>query len=196
MDDVQQTGFNTITALVKLAYDFGPFLFAVLFLLVVTRSAHRYSYQVHARITPPVTPPESAMYRLYFLSSFWFGIVLVTASVVWWIYAGMVTHVVEVVLRGAPAGLQIASDDAYQKVSYREIPGGNTYESDYYFAVVKNGSFRDGEPILFKYWRSDNISGGEGVAKVQLLPIEYDGDPHPIYEIVYNPDQPLTLKKR
>src|SRR6266852_5395428 len=117
MNALQETGFNTIAAVVKLAYDFGPFLFAVLFLLVVTRSAHRYSYEVHSRITPPVTPPESVMYRLYFLSSFCFGIVLMVASVAWWIYSGMVTHVVEVVLRGAPPGLHIASDDAYAKVS-------------------------------------------------------------------------------
>jgi len=94
------------------------------------------------------------MYRLYFLSSFWFGIVLVTASVAWWIYSGMVTHVVEVVLRGAPPGLQLTSDDAYEKVSQRAIPGRNDYESDYYFALVKNGPFRAGEPILFKYWKT------------------------------------------
>src|SRR5215469_15946314 len=90
---------DSIGSLVKLAYDFGLFLFALLFLLVVTRTSHKYYYEITGRTQPPATPSQTAVYRLYFVSSFIFGIVLVIASVGWWIYSNSTEHVLELVLR-------------------------------------------------------------------------------------------------
>jgi hypothetical protein len=50
--------FPIFKDLVQLAADFGPFLFAILFIMVVTRTAHGYYRECSTRTEPLASPEE------------------------------------------------------------------------------------------------------------------------------------------
>jgi hypothetical protein len=77
---------------------YGHFFFALLFILVVTRTAHSYYKGVCERANPPAAPDEQKTYRLFFLASMTAGILLVFTAVSWWIYAQFQKHTIEGVI--------------------------------------------------------------------------------------------------
>jgi hypothetical protein len=65
----------------------APFLFALLFILIITTASHVSYSKICARKNPPASKEEKGLYELYFKANIWFGMVLVLASVGWWVYA-------------------------------------------------------------------------------------------------------------
>jgi hypothetical protein len=76
---------ENLSKLSEVALQYGPFFFAVLFVLGVTRWAYKVFKEINAKTNPPATPKELSTARLVFLGTFFFGLSLVVVSVVWWL---------------------------------------------------------------------------------------------------------------
>jgi len=76
---------DSLSKLSDLGLQYGPFFFAVLFVLAVTRWSYRVFKETHAKANPPATKQELNTARLVFLGTFFFGLALVGVSVVWWL---------------------------------------------------------------------------------------------------------------
>src|SRR6201988_4227158 len=130
-----QVDLSTIETATRLASQYGPFLFAILFIFVVTRTAHKYYQECNTR-TVPATEEEKKTYRSYFLISVWGGIALTLVSIGWWVYVQM----------QGPSVYQIAivalhSDEAilsnyFSKTVPRPAIGGASALTDDYFIVA------------------------------------------------------------
>jgi hypothetical protein len=84
------------------ADEYGPFLFALLFVTSLTIIAQR----AYAGAT---SPDQIATFRSYFFTSFYFGLLLVAVCIVFWIYDRELPHkyVYTVDINNVPATLNI-----------------------------------------------------------------------------------------
>jgi len=161
----------------QLAYQFGPFFFAVLFTLFVTRTAR--SWYVAASAGPD--QQEKATFRLWFLLCACFSIVLVVISTAWYGYYNWRTyHALEGMFTGLRPYQFVAPDTEpfFIKEVMTKSPGGDI--RDYYFVLVRNRPWVRGEKILFKYWELPKESGEGAVpepATVEARLVETDTFP-------------------
>jgi hypothetical protein len=139
-------GSNEVFTLSKAAMEFGPFLFAIVFIVLVPPYAYatlRKSYSVSQH------DPERGNLlregRTYFRSAWVFGMLLVICAVSWWVYLQNFTLIVsknyEILYTGYITGL--TKDDAFRTVPPEEPPFFvQTKENDalvyrfYYFSPV------------------------------------------------------------
>lgn len=84
------------------ADEYGPFLFALLFVTSLTIIAQR----AYAGAT---NPDQISTFRVYFFASFYFGLVLVTVSIMFWVYDREMPHkyVYTIDINNVPATLDI-----------------------------------------------------------------------------------------
>jgi hypothetical protein len=75
----------TTADLASLAYEFGPFLFAIVYITGLTT----YAQRVYAGAQ---NPEQVTTFRRYFLISFIFGLVLVLISVGYWVFDRLEQH--------------------------------------------------------------------------------------------------------
>lgn len=141
-----------------LAYQYGPFFFAILFNIAITLWSYRM-YHGAAR------PDEVKTYRAYFLATVSFGMVLVCLSIYWWwshppyyIYKGVIKELEdyqkltstdlyfkrELVPRADKNLVQICND---YFLIVREKPFSETEEFDIYFS--RGGDYQ--ERLSLKY---------------------------------------------
>ena len=76
---------ENLSKLSETAIQYGPFFFAVLFVLGVTRWSYGVFKETNAKKNPAATPQQLSTARLVFLGTFFFGLALVGVSVVWWL---------------------------------------------------------------------------------------------------------------
>ncbi|UCE23687.1 MAG: hypothetical protein JSU74_10355 [Candidatus Zixiibacteriota bacterium] len=82
-----------VQLITELSYQYGPFLFAVLFTLVISKRARKAYHEVVTRSEPPATGEERTTYRRIYIGTFVFAVVLVIASVTWWMFNQTYHHV-------------------------------------------------------------------------------------------------------
>jgi len=84
---------ENISQLTKLSYQYGPFLFALLFNLVISRWGYKIYNRAIQRKDPKATEQELKTYRGYFLGTAIFGVILVIISIIWWFITQTSVHV-------------------------------------------------------------------------------------------------------
>jgi hypothetical protein len=144
---------ETLEVLVRLAFEFGPFLFAILFMMVITRMAQRFYERVRTREAPEASKQERAAYRAFFVSSFVFGMLLVALSVGWWFYAHLSDeHNYEIVIVDLPHGGHLSTMQ-YDRVYRQEIRNENNRRDgtvEYRLLIVSEEPYTPGEPIALR----------------------------------------------
>jgi hypothetical protein len=80
------------TSLAALTFQYGPFVFALLFTLYVSRWTHR-NYVTASTRTPSASRTEQRVHLGVYLGTTVFGMALVIASVVWWVRFRPAIHV-------------------------------------------------------------------------------------------------------
>lgn len=112
----------SFTSVVQLASEFGPFLFAILFLIVVTRIAGGH----------------------FLIAS---GLVLTALAVGWWVFAdwrGDNRYQVTI--------LDLGKDEKITSSYYSHVsPRGDSPIHDDYFLIVQNTPFKVGDKFEFAY---------------------------------------------
>jgi hypothetical protein len=164
-----------LEVLTNASFLYGPFFFAILFMLVVTRMAHSYYKSVNQRTTPPASPEEKKTYRLFFIASISVGIVLVFTAVGWWIYAQLQTHTLEGTIAGLDTSQTIITveDDVYLRTVERDV-GSGVRMKDYHFAIVRGSPFVTGQQFRFGFFPEQGSIGPQKPEPVELL-VSYSG---------------------
>lgn len=165
------SSFLQSTDLLPIAFQFGPFLFALLFMLFITRTAKSWMCEANAR-SPSADEVEKKTLRTYFVSTYVFGLLLVVLSVSWWLYFQYEKHhVMEGVISDLRVNQYVYSDSIYLRAIQKQMPAGPSYQ-DYYFALVRTSPFRKGEKIQIKYWEIVAASGSGPAPEPRILEME------------------------
>ncbi len=157
--------------LVRLAYQFGPFLFAVLFMVFIVKTAHTYNVEIANR--PKEAPPkERNIYLGYFVGTVAVGFILVFISVGWWIYAQLQSHVYEFVIKDLRINQYIHASDGYMQDQKRDalFPGGPVLH-DQKFVFVSSRPFVPGQTIRLQLWEMDSAGQTGGIGQPQSHPL-------------------------
>ncbi|MET3131143.1 cbb3-type cytochrome oxidase subunit 3 [Oxalobacteraceae bacterium GrIS 1.11] len=164
-----------INSLANASFLWGPFFFSILFILVVTRTAHSYYARVNERLSPPASAEERQDYRNYFRFSSLFGMLLVFVSVGWWIYAQLQAHTFQGVIIGLEQDQQIVAtdDDLYYRAVQRDAGNGHLIR-DYQFVIVRNTPFVTGQAFRLEFYPNAGAIGEAKPQPVNLL-LEYRG---------------------
>ncbi len=182
---------DKIESVTRLAQQFGPFLFAILFILVITRTAHGYYRECMTRVKPAPTEQEQKTYRLYFLSSVWVGIAAMALSIGWWFYAQeRGNNVYQIAIVDLKADEKILSS-YYFKDAPRPTIGDVATMHDTYFLIVQDQPFQSGDRLAFQYFKIPANPGpnGTGVSYRQLE-VQYTSGNKLTYRVVSDDAMP------
>jgi hypothetical protein len=142
--------------LAGIAYQFGPFFFAILFTLFITGTARKW-YSQATTSNSPGHEEERRTYRTYFRASYCFGMFLVAVSVGWWIASQWRGHHVFagtiVALTDNQALDSLSSDQNFWSRVWAHSAGPmGANLKDYWFVVVMDRPMHRGEKIRLNYW--------------------------------------------
>ena len=173
----------SFTSVVQLASNFGPFLFAILFIVVVTRVASAHYRDCVTRKEPAPSPQEMATYRFYFVCSITSGLALTALAVGWWMFASW---------RG---------DNRYQ-VTFYDLNNDQHITSSYYslvskrgetspihddlFLIVRDTPFNIGEKFRFAFSTGTPPTSGLAGSTVFPLEITYSGNNSESYSVDFS----------
>jgi len=140
--------------LVRQAFQYGPFLFALLFNLVITRWAHKVYTKACKRENPPASNREKNTSRLYFWVIAGFGMGLVVVSVIWWFQHQPFTHVFKGVIQNLNSYEKITSQELYFRRHPHERLSPELPEYyDAHFAATQDKPFAANQTFIFRYWK-------------------------------------------
>jgi len=186
---------NDVTTLVGLAEQFGPFLFAILFILVVTRTAHQWYREAVSR-TPHANPAEIRTLRFYFILSVYCGIGATILSVGWWFYAqtrGMYYYQFSI--------SELANEDEinsqyFSKLAPMPALAGAPQLHDEYFLVGQPEPFSKGQKFIIQYYRLPQGTGANTgtVITPEDIIVTYSGNSTDTFKLVAQAGQPPTLQ--
>ncbi len=181
---------STFETIVRLAEQFGPFLFAILFLLVITRTAHSYYQECNTRKHPAASEQEKKTYRTYFICSMWSGIVVMALSIGWWVYAqSRGTNTYQVAIVDLKDDETVLADYFYRKVPRPTISGAATIHDDY-FLIVQDQPFQIGEKLKFDFFKAHPSSTPNGGILGTRLEIKYEGKKQDTYRLTLDAGTP------
>jgi hypothetical protein len=183
---------STLETITRLAAQYGPFLFAMLFILVVTRTAHTYYRESNMRQQPRASEEEKKTYRSYFTTSAWVGVALALLSIGWWIYVQMVgPGIYQVAIVGLRPDEAILSQYFSKTVPRPTMPGADTLTDDY-FIISQEQPLKIGDKFEFYYFKTQathtpSPPGAQpatptGVSGTSLK-ITYSGNKQETYEV-------------
>lgn len=172
--------------MVRVADRYGPFMFAILFTLVISRIAYGYYNAANTRTNPRPTKEEVRTYRFYFLCNLWCGVLLVFVSIGWWfVHETRRTHIYQFAIVALNEG-----DDIYSEYFYRIAPrpqiNNGVRVHDRYFLVVRSDPFRIGDRLNIDFF-------SQGSQAPTRLTIEYTGHEQDAFTITRDGDK-LELK--
>jgi hypothetical protein len=160
---------NAIEALTRLAEQFGPFLFALLFIIFVSRTAHGYYAECMARTAPPPTEQETKTYRLYFMSSFAIGVVVMGLSIGWWFYRqAKGNYVYQISIINLEPDEKVISE-FYSRTNVRQSIPGIAPNHDALFLVVRDQPYTVGQTLLFEYIKQTPVVASSGGGSNPLI---------------------------
>ena len=149
---------DELRILTDLAYQYGPFLFALIFNLIITRWGHRIYTTACSRREPPASEREKDTYRLYFLGMASFGMLLVVASILWWVVEKQPEqYIFEGSIKGLKQYEQIASNDMFFKPVYlKQIQEDAPQLRNEKFLVVQDHPFQRGDSFEVMFSKGPN----------------------------------------
>lgn len=165
------------------AAQLGPFLFAVLFNLVITLWAQRNLESASTRSSPVASEKELATYRLYFWLVATFGIILVIVSIVWWFRQQPAFHVYRGVIQDLMPHERIASDSLYFKKVLKPAPfDDDLRERNEHFLAIQDKPFTENDDFEISYGKGDDVSTRES----KKFRVKFTTDPDPKFKIDYD----------
>ena len=119
---VESTQVDTIRALASLAYEFGPFLFTILFLMFVTNRVQKNYREVCSRKDPKPKVEEIHARRNVYYGAWVITSVLIVVSTGWWIFyksqlAEDRAFRFSIEALGKPEVLEVMDDQLYTRIA-------------------------------------------------------------------------------
>ncbi|MBD3338467.1 MAG: hypothetical protein GF353_05130 [Candidatus Lokiarchaeota archaeon] len=161
---------ENISYLTSLAFRFGPFLFALLFTLFVSRWAYNNYNKANLRTNPPASDSEINTLRSYFLGAAVVSVILVGLSVKFWFDYQSSFHVFKGTITNLKEYEKITSNDLYLKATMiRPLEKGLPQIRDEHFICIQNKPFENDQRFKIYY------SKGQG--RVEEFIINYSSYP-------------------
>jgi hypothetical protein len=162
---------STVETLARLAQQFGPFLFAILFIVFVTRTAHGYYRESATRTNPGASAEEKRAYRFYFICSIWAGLAVMMLAIGWWFYVNWRgNNVYQVAILNLQDDEVISADYFTKKVQRPPVVGGSPIH-DEYLLIVRDEPFEIGEKFAFSYYKFGPMPVS-GLGRIDPVPLE------------------------
>jgi hypothetical protein len=158
-------------ALSNLSFMFGPFFFSLLFMLFITRKAHRDLQSVIRREAPPADDIEKSFYRKIHTASLVSGIILVFISVAWWVYAQFKIHAYSGVIVGLNPNEIVYSvnGDMWSRTVNKRVSDGERSLKEFHFVVIKNSRLAVGQTLEFEFYKSEGGVGQGPPKQIKLF---------------------------
>lgn len=189
---------STLQALSAAADNFGPFFFALLFVMIITSTAYRWYSK--AECSRPRNPQYVATCRIYFFCSAMAGLICVAISIAWWINARISKlYTYEVAIANVPHAWGIDSEFFQKRMWVGTDSTGEPLEqrkTKCVLLITQQTPFRKGQKFLVKLRYVMNsigataASGAIGEAAEADLYIEYR-DP-PVATLILRMDKAST----
>jgi len=170
------------TTWVRLVFQYGSFAFAVLFCIVLTRWGYGIYQKACSRKDPPASKQEKNTYRIYFLSTAFFGIILVVVSTVFWIAKYKTWHVYQGLIKDLDAYKQVTSDDLYFQQDWERYFEGSPQIRDEHFMAIQDEPFNEDQEFKVKFSKRGERWDDE-------LPIKYMPGIIPEYSYKFSPEE-------
>jgi hypothetical protein len=147
--------------LASIAFQFGPFFFAVLFMLVITHSARNWYSESRAA---GADPSERRTYQVYFQCTYSFGMVLVAASVGWWMVSQWGRHhafegIVVALHQNESLGPATVDPSFFVRELQHTEPAGAQSLRDYQFVQLLDHPPHRGDKVYLDYWEFQQLGG-------------------------------------
>jgi hypothetical protein len=169
---------------VEQAYQFGPFAFSILFLLVLL------SWVASKHST--AKPDDKLMWRRLLYSTYGIGVGLVAVCTWWWLATRITTYVFQGRIEDLAAYEQLGGGtELYFRNEWKTLSGTvDDLRRNVYFMVV--------QPMPFKKGQSFRLEFAKGTsAPRSRFDIVFDpGDSDPTYEIVWDEKSQLNTLRR
>ncbi len=154
---------NYLAELTRLAGDYAPFFFAVLFLTLITRAAHGYYSKACTRTDPPANEIEQKTYRLYFLVVTGSSIILVMLAIIWFAFNQMRgPHTFQIAITELEGTTKVESG-FFSKITLRPRLDATSI-SDVYLLIVQEQPFMTGAKFPITVWLIPDAAPGSGAS--------------------------------
>lgn len=148
---------DMLSQLIHLSYQYGPFAFALIFLIVMARWGQK-KYSEACRV-PTATEKEKNLFLSYFVGVTVVGVSLVFVSVYWWWthqpvywYEGQIDELSET--ETIEGGSFFVKNEYYPQDKDDPAPRFR----DVHFLVVQKEPFAEGQEIKLRYFRDRKLS--------------------------------------
>lgn len=150
------TSIADVLEIAAKAAQLGPFLFAVLFNLIITLVAYRFYNEASKRNAPDT---ELNTYRSYFRVVTTFGILLVIISIGWWFRQQPAVHVFGGVIQDLKPYERIASENLYFRTVPKPAPfEDDLHETNVHFLAVQDKPFTENDDFEISYGKGTDSS--------------------------------------
>jgi hypothetical protein len=168
---------TTLLEVSAVAYQYGPFFFAVFFTLVVTRWAHKTYRDGY---TNPGTPAEAKQtYRVILVATFTFSCCLVVVAIWFYFMHPPSNYVFEGTIDNLDGYETVRSGDLYLKDIYKgPLPGSDLQFHDDHFIAY--------QPIPFTPEQRFGLLYSKQGGTTEPLFISYTSEPNPRFKIEFN----------
>ncbi len=164
---------NNLSDLTKLAYQFGPFFFALLFVLGISRWAYK-------KYDTAKEQDKKKTNKLVYISTMSFGIFLVILSVIWWWKYQPTLFVFKGEIKNLKEYERICSNNLFLKSNWsgrltQDI--GQLHDDE--FIIIQDKPFKDKQPFEIRFVK--------GTTELQNFIITYSPEDSPCqYEILFD----------
>jgi len=148
---------KAIDQLVHLAWQFGPFAFALIFLVGMAMWGQKIWEKVTTRKNPPAHEDEKNTYRFYFIAMTAIGVVLVGISVFWW-WTHQPAYFWEGQIESLAETDTIEGKNIFVRNEYQQQAVGSPQFRDVYFLIKQSKPFEDGQEIDLRYFRDRRLA--------------------------------------
>jgi hypothetical protein len=181
---------DTLTTVTSLAYNYGPCVFALIFLFFVCRWTNKIYVECQVRV-PPVSSSDKAVYKYTFLGACVVTALLVVSSILWFIFIQTRVSAFEFHVTGLSQQQKIwfDGDRFYSRESKRDVSGADV--ADVYFAIIRHRPMIPGDKFIVKYAETvagsaasnDNVSEKPSNRPVYSIPVIYTGENDEVFVV-------------
>ncbi len=169
-----------LAKLTQLAFQFGPFMFALLFTLYISRWGYRKYNEVNVRTSPPASDKEKNTMWIYFLASTVLGFILVIVSIYWWFQSQKATYVFTGKISDLSEVEEVVSNELYFKQELlSRLEENLPQKRNELFVFIQNRPFETNQSFRVRYFK-------QGSKNEESMSINYSPEPEVEYYVDYD----------
>jgi len=147
------------------AQQYGPFFFALLFVLIVPTTAHKWYNDATKKKLPnnsegiAIVAHQISTYRLYFVTSVVAGILFTIVAIIYYVWVHLFgNYVYQFAVLGLNDRQHLASN-YYSLRTVRESPVPGALLQDLYFVAIQDHPFEPGQKFEIDFYETPSPSG-------------------------------------